>query len=41
VTRNRITEFTLEVPEDLLANPYNARRHPGAQRDVIRGSMDE
>jgi hypothetical protein len=41
VTRNRITNFTLEVPEDLLANPRNARRHPGAQRDVIRGSLDE
>jgi hypothetical protein len=41
MTRNRIVEFTLEVPEDLLANPANARRHPGEQREVMRGSMDE
>lgn len=39
--RNRIVAFTNEVPEDLLANPMNARRHPGAQRDALRGSLDE
>ena len=38
--KNRIVEFTMEVPEDLLANPMNARRHPGAQRDALRGSLD-
>lgn len=41
VTRNRIVNLTLEMPEDLLANPANARRHPGPQRDVMRGSLDE
>ena len=41
MTRNRIVSYTLEVPEDLLANPANARRHPGIQRDVMRGSLDE
>ena len=41
MTRNRIVNLTLEVPEDLLANPYNARRHPGEQRDVMRGSLNE
>ena len=39
--RNRITGLTMEVPEDLLANPMNARRHPAAQRDALRGSLDE
>jgi hypothetical protein len=39
--KNRVISFTLEVPSDLLANPMNARRHNGAQRDAIRGSLDE
>jgi hypothetical protein len=40
--KSRLTdEVTYEVPEDLLANPMNARRHPGAQRDALRGSLDE
>jgi hypothetical protein len=39
--KNRIVGYTLEVPEDLLANPANARRHPPAQRDALRGSLDE
>ena len=41
VWKNRITGMTMEVPEDLLANPANARRHPAAQRDALRGSLDE
>jgi hypothetical protein len=41
VTRNRIVNLTLEMPEDLLANPANARRHPGPQRDVMRATLDE
>ena len=41
MTRNRIVKLTFEVPEDLLANPANARRHGGGQRDVMRGSLDE
>lgn len=39
--RNRVVSLSQEVPEDLLANPANARRHPGEQREVIRGSLDE
>jgi hypothetical protein len=41
VWKNRVKSLTMEVPSDLLANPMNARRHPGAQRDAIRGSLDE
>lgn len=41
IWRNRVTGLTMEVPEDLLANPYNPRRHPGAQREVMRASLDE
>lgn len=39
--RNRVVNLTMEVPEDLLANPVNARRHPPEQRDALRGSLDE
>jgi len=41
VWKNRVKNLTMEVPEDLLANPMNMRRHPGAQRDAMRGSLDE
>lgn len=41
VWKNRVKNLTMEVPEDLLANPMNVRRHPGAQRDAMRGSLDE
>ena len=41
MTRNRVINLTLEVPEDLLANPMNARRHPAEQRDVLRASLEE
>ena len=38
--QNRITGYK-EVPvSELLANPLNARRHPPAQRDALRGSLD-
>jgi hypothetical protein len=39
--RNRVVNLTNETPEDLLANPANVRRHPGNQRDAMRGSLDE
>ncbi len=41
VWRNRIVGLTQEIPEDLLAHPANPRRHPGIQRDALRGSLDE
>lgn len=31
----------LVPPDQLLANPLNARRHPGAQRDALRALLDE
>lgn len=39
--KNRIVGYDLVVPSDVLANPANARRHGGAQRDAMRGSLDE
>jgi ParB/Sulfiredoxin domain len=39
--KNRITGVTMEPPEDLLANPANARRHPGPQREALRDSLHE
>lgn len=39
--RNRIVGHTEEAPAQLLANPLNFRRHPGAQRDALRGSIGE
>jgi ParB-like chromosome segregation protein Spo0J len=39
--RNRIVDHTEEDPAQLLANPLNFRRHPGAQRDALRGSIGE
>lgn len=38
--RNRILGTGIEEPTNLLANPRNWRRHPGAQRDALRGSLD-
>lgn len=38
---SRIVEFGEVAPDQLLANPLNARRHPGAQRDALRASLDE
>ena len=38
--QNRIVGYK-EVPaHELLANPMNARRHPAAQREALRGSLD-
>lgn len=38
--QNRIVGYK-EVPaSELLANPMNARRHPAAQREALRGSLD-
>ena len=39
--RNRIVGSGDEPPEQLLANPKNWRLHPGAQRDALRGSLNE
>lgn len=39
--KNRIVGHGEEPPDQLLANPFNFRRHPGAQRDALRGSMVE
>lgn len=40
--RSRIVEFIPDCdPEQLLANPFNPRRHPGAQRDAMRSILDE
>lgn len=39
--QNRIVGFEPAIePDQLLANPLNARRHPGDQRDAIRASLD-
>ena len=39
--RNRITGHGEEDPEQLLANPLNWRKHPGKQRDAMRGTLTE
>lgn len=39
--RDRIVGFERVPPDQLLANPRNWREHPGAQRDALRGSLDE
>jgi ParB-like chromosome segregation protein Spo0J len=39
--RNRIVGTGNEDPAQLLANPLNYRRHPGSQRDALRGSLNE
>ena len=39
--RSRIVGHGDVDPEQLLANPLNFRRHPGAQMDALRGSMKE
>ena len=38
---NRVTHLTFEDPEQLLANPNNARFHPNRQRDVVRDGLNE
>ncbi len=37
---SKIVGLVEEAPDQLLANPLNARRHPGMQRDAIRASLD-
>jgi hypothetical protein len=39
--RNRIVGHGEEPPDQLLANPFNARRHSGAQLEALRGSLSE
>jgi hypothetical protein len=39
--RNRIVGTDNVDPEDLLASPFNWRTHPPAQRNVLRGSLNE
>lgn len=39
--KNRVVGWDTVDPESLLANPDNYRRHPGVQRDALRGSLDE
>lgn len=38
---NRITHYTNESPEQLLANPANFRRHPVDQKKVFNGVASE
>ena len=38
--KNRIVGSDNVDPESLLANSANWRRHPGAQRDALRGSLN-
>ena len=38
---NRVVGWGEVAPDQLLANPFNARRHPAAQRDALRGSLNE
>lgn len=37
---SRIVGFAEVPPDQLLANPLNARRHPARQRDALRASLD-
>jgi len=41
VWANMIVEYGEIAPDQLLANPRNFRRHPGDQRDALRGSLNE
>jgi len=38
--RNRIVEHGQEAPDQLLANPFNARIHPKAQQDALQALLD-
>jgi DNA modification methylase len=38
--RNRIVGHSEEEPDQLLAHESNFRRHPGGQRDALRGSLN-
>lgn len=39
--RDRIVDFRRVLARDLLANPKNWRTHPKAQRDALKGVLDE
>jgi len=39
--RNRIKELRQVNASELLPNPKNWRRHPGAQADALRGALAE
>lgn len=38
---NHVIGYAMVAPDQLLAHPHNFRRHPGAQRDALRGSLRE
>ena len=38
--RNRIKRLDYIAANQLLANPNNPRRHPGKQREALRGSLE-
>ena len=39
--QNKITGYGTEAPEQLLANPWNHRRHDGYQSDIMIGALEE
>ena len=39
-TRSRIIGLEMVDPRQLLAHPWNPKKHPGPQREVMRGLMD-
>lgn len=39
--QNRITRYSDEAPDLLLANPRNFRMHPGSQADALKGVLSE
>ena len=39
--RNRIVNYDAVAPDQLLANPFNARRHGKFQQQVVKDSLDE
>ena len=40
VWENRIIHYGEESPEDLLANPFNFRRHPKEQQEALEGTLE-
>ena len=38
--QNRIVEYGQQTADQFLAHDLNARRHPNAQRDALRGSLN-
>lgn len=38
---NRVVGYDTVPPDQLLAHPGNFRRHPAAQREALRGSLNE